>query len=221
MSLFTLSPICNYILFLFLSVWLQTIRYISGKNSIIGDNCTIGADCKIVESVIGPNCVIGSNVTLVRVYLFDSVTIESDSSVTCCILASNVTVNSKCVLEKGCVLGKNVSVGPEVHLTNQLISSPGEGKALPCDFLGRKGSGSLFTPSNEYLLHRNWHGGDFLPLIESTTDSESDDAIEDFEYGDDDNQLKTFYSEILDNFKRGTVENVTCENLILEVNSMK
>ena len=196
-------------------------RYISGKNSVIGDNCTIGPDCKIVESVIGPNCVIGANVTLIRAYLFDSVTVESASSVTCCMLASNVKVHSKCILEKGCVLGKNVSVGPEVHLENQLISSPIEGKTLPVSFLGKKGSGSAYTPSPNYLLHRRWHGGDFVPPNELTSDSDSDDATEGLEYEDDDNQVKTFYSEVLDNFKRGMTENVTCENLILEVNSMK
>lgn len=136
-------------------------------------------------------------------------------------LASNVKVLAKCLLERGCVLGKNVSVGPEVHLTNQLIGSPGEGENAPVTLLGNNGSGSLYKPSPEYLLHRRWHGGDFVPPGELTSDDDSDDATEDLDYADDDDPVKTFYSEVIDNFKRGTSENIKCENLILEVNSMK
>ena len=193
----------------------------SSKSSVIGDYCNIGPNCHIIQSVIGPRCVIGANVTLNRAYLFDSVTVEDNSIISHSMIASNSKVFSATTLKAGCVLGKGVSVGPAVSLINQLIAPSGEGDPAPVSLLGSKSCASLFSPSSDFLVHRRWHAADFIPPGDLSTDSDSDDATEDLDYADDDNQVKSFFSEVIDNFKRGMLENVTNDNLILEINSMK
>lgn len=136
-------------------------------------------------------------------------------------LASNVKVLSATTLKAGCVLAKGVTVGPDVCLINQLIAPPGEGEPASRSQLGCKSSASLFSPSPDFLLHRRWHAAHFIPPGDLSADSDSDDETEDLEYADDDNQVKNFFNEVIDNFKRAIQENVTNDNLILEINSMK
>ncbi|KAJ7940731.1 nucleotide-diphospho-sugar transferase [Mycena leptocephala] len=100
-------------------------KYIASDNSVtlartckIGNNTLIGASTKIHEnaqiigSVIGQNCVIGPGSIIDGSYIFDGTVIGAQCVVKRSIIGAGVTINEKTRIEKGCLVGDGVVVGP-------------------------------------------------------------------------------------------------------------
>ncbi|KAJ7452519.1 nucleotide-diphospho-sugar transferase [Mycena galericulata] len=100
-------------------------KYIAADNSVnlartskIGNNTLIGASTKIHEnaqitgSVIGQNCIIGAGTIIDGSYIFDGTVIGPQCVVKRSIIGAGVTIKEKTRIEKGCLVGDGVMVGP-------------------------------------------------------------------------------------------------------------
>ncbi|AMD22979.1 HHR210Cp [Eremothecium sinecaudum] len=81
-----------------------------GKCTAIGSGSTISEGTFIINSVIGRNCHIGANVKIVNSYIWDGVVIKARTSVNHSIVASKSTLGEDVTLEDGCVIGFGVVI---------------------------------------------------------------------------------------------------------------
>uniref|UniRef100_A0A8C2B8X5 Translation initiation factor eIF2B subunit epsilon n=1 Tax=Cyprinus carpio TaxID=7962 RepID=A0A8C2B8X5_CYPCA len=164
------------------------------ENVLIGRNTVIGANCTISNTVIGANCVIGDNVTLDRAYIWNRVHIANDVKVKQSVICDNVEVKHGVVLNEQCVLAYNVVVGPDITLQ--------EGTVL-----------SMHHPDEE-------------------DDEDEDEFLSDDDVGYSKDKTKQkgscssyfimlFQNEVHGTLQRGLDENISCDNLVLEINSLK
>jgi translation initiation factor eIF-2B subunit epsilon len=184
---------------------------------MVGDGTLLGAGVSISDSVIGRNCRIGDGVVLNRAYIWDNVIIEKGCKVSESILSVGVCLKERTILSKGCVLCDGVTIGPDVRMENIYIRLPRAGENVSTNM----GSSSNCVKHESVGKFRRWGASDYVvPVTESDAGSATESDA-DMDYGDDGGHVQTFFSEVLDNFKRGIVENISTDNLILEVNSMK
>ena len=66
-----------------------------------------------------------------------------------------------------------------------------------------------------------WEPDEEQVAEEEVSDDESNSEASDFEAPNEDEDVKVFFNELIDNFKRGVTETISCDNLVLEVNSVK
>ena len=185
---------------------------------MVGDGTLLGSGVSISDSVIGRNCRIGDDVSLNRAYIWDNVVIENGCKVTQSILADGVCLKKDTILSKGCVLCDGVTTGPDVALENICIRLPRQGEKAAAD-TGSSGNGVV----HEWTVKcRRWGVRDYVnDETESDAGSVTESDADNMDYGDEGDNVQSFYTEVLDNFKRGIMENISSDNLILEVNSMK
>lgn len=210
------------------------------ENVVIGPGTKIGTNSTIMQSVIGCNCTIGDNVTLQNAYIWDNVVIADGCHVTSSLIASGAQLRKNVKVSPGCIISCNVVVGPAItlgqgmRLTDEILTDDDEfsdGKTVPqqsapvdTTLVGPEGKGYVFCGGDQetkdllrYLMGLNPHTDD-----EDATDSDVSEAGQD---SDDELHLvddsKLFYKEVLDSLTRAVNENVSWENLVLEINSSK
>ncbi|KAJ7219182.1 nucleotide-diphospho-sugar transferase, partial [Mycena pura] len=83
-----------------------------GNNTLIGEGTKILGDAQISGSVIGRNCVIGPGSIVEGAYIFDGTVIGAQCTVKRCIIGTGVTIKEKTKIERGCLVGDGVVVGP-------------------------------------------------------------------------------------------------------------
>lgn len=191
------------------------------KNCMIGGETCVAEDVQMVNTVVGRNCKIGRNSKLTRCYLFEGVVIEDNCVLSHCIIDCGVVVKGGVVAKRGCIFGKNVVVGSGSVLSGLHLRAP-KMKETSEVLLGKEGSGVICKKITHIDETDIW--GTEVKKSEQVEESEgspTESEGEDHDYCDEEDYVKTFYSEIMDNFKRGVTENISCDNLILEVNSMK
>lgn len=186
------------------------------KNVMVGDGTLLGAGVSISDSVIGRNCRIGDGVVLNRAYIWDNVVIEKGCKISESILSVGVSLKENTVLSNGCILCDGVTIGPDVALENICIRLPRPAEKLATNM----GSSSNCVKHELVGKFRRWGAADYVPVTESDAGSATESDA-DVDYGDEGGNVQTFFAEVLDNFKRGILENISTDNLILEVNSMK
>ncbi|CAH1792295.1 unnamed protein product, partial [Owenia fusiformis] len=197
------------------------------ENVVIGAHSSVGSNSSLNQCVVGSNCHIGENVHLDNCYIWDNVTIEADSCVQSSMLCDNVQLKSNVKIQAGCVLAQNVIVGPDVTIKEEtiLVAAPirddedfsdGEHNAAlaVCDT-------SLVGIGGQAYVYEKDEGSD---IGDWETDSycsseESDSEPEEMTPPPDD--AKLFYNEVIDTLERGHQENITVENMIVEINSLK
>lgn len=185
---------------------------------MVGDGTSLGSGATISDSVIGRNCHIGNDVVLERAYIWDNVIIEQGCKVTQSILADGVSLKRNTVLSKGCVLCDGVTIGPDVELENICIRLPRQREGAATN-VGSAGNGVVHEWGGKF---RRWGVRDYVnDESESDAGSLTESDADNMDYGDEGDYVQSFYTEVLDNFKRGIAENISSDNLILEVNSMK
>lgn len=81
------------------------------KDSIIGENTTLGDKCTARRSSIGNSCKIGDKVKLVDCVIMDNVEVDSNTSLSECIIASNAKIGSRCDLKNSIVGYKQIVSG--------------------------------------------------------------------------------------------------------------
>jgi translation initiation factor eIF-2B subunit epsilon len=190
------------------------------KNTAVGIGSCIADGVVINNSVVGRNCKIGNHSKLNHCYLFDNVIIEDNCVLSHCILDEGVIMRSGSVAKRGCVFGKGVIVGWGSVISGLHARKPINQEAN--DPLFGKSSSVFVCKKVVHVDESDQWGQDGRPdLVEESEGSPTESDAEDNDYGDEEDYVKSFYSEVMDNFKRGITENVSCDNLILEVNSMK
>uniref|UniRef100_UPI0035900842 translation initiation factor eIF2B subunit epsilon n=1 Tax=Myxine glutinosa TaxID=7769 RepID=UPI0035900842 len=219
------------------------------QDTVIGDGTTVGSGCYITRSVIGRNCVIGNNVRLEGAMLWDSVTVGDDSTVQRSVLCDGVVLKPECTVLPRCVLSFGVILGPRLKLAEDTALSlhlPEEARADEEGFsddethigemsprgyvetdVGMEGKGYVWCVSSHdeidgKIASTLWglSVAEAKELGESEeSDSDSDTAEGPATPPPDD--TKMFSVEVMDSLQRAVDECVSCENLILEINSSK
>ncbi|XP_066537082.1 translation initiation factor eIF-2B subunit epsilon [Hoplias malabaricus] len=221
-----------------------------GRNSVIGSNCSIsntviGANCVIGDGVvldrayIWNNVRIGSGVTVRQSLICDGVEVKN-----------GVTLNEQCVLAYNVVVGPNISLpeGTVVSMhhpdeededdDDEFLSDDNDvalnkdktkQKAFSPAEVGSEGRGYLWKTSSlddteeDELAQCIW-GLVLKPDPESESESEASEGSHDPGSRTESPELddvRVFQNEVLGTLQRGLEENIGCDNLVLEINSLK
>lgn len=206
------------------------------SNSVIGNNCTIGDDVILDHAYIWHNVHIASNVTINQSVVCDRVVVKEGVKLNKqCVLAYNVAIGPNITLPEGTVLSMHhpeeeeedddeflsddAEVGQSRDKNKQKVFNPAE--------VGEEGKGyvwktsSLDDTEDEELAHCLWG-----LVLNPDPESESEDSEPE---GPDDpiipspemDDVKVFQMEVLGTLQRGLEENIGCDNLVLEINSLK
>jgi len=192
-------------------------------NVVIGSGSVVGENSAISRSVVGKRCHIGKMVRIVGSYLFDGAVVEDGCTVTGSILDRGVVLGSNCTLI-GALVGARVKLPAHSNVDG--------GKKLTCE-TGAVADGVIVKPYDsangihQYLytdadlceLWDTW--GISNPVTEdvegetSTSESESEAG----EVQQTEEMLLT--DEMATTLERATNEDVSIDNVIVEINSIK
>uniref|UniRef100_V9KGR3 Translation initiation factor eIF2B subunit epsilon n=1 Tax=Callorhinchus milii TaxID=7868 RepID=V9KGR3_CALMI len=207
-------------------------------NSAIGQNCVIGDDVKLDHAYIWNNVRIGDKVEINRSVVCSEVEVKPGVKLNeHCVLAFNVTVGPDLSLAEGTIISMHLPDEEEEEDDDEFSDDAGVNhlesktkvKGYNQDEVGSEGRGYIWRVAHESdaedeeLLQNLW-GLTLNP--ESGTESESEMSVSSQELDsriispqlDDD---KVFQNEVLGTLQRGLEENISCDNLVLEINSLK
>ncbi|XP_029471676.1 translation initiation factor eIF-2B subunit epsilon [Rhinatrema bivittatum] len=221
------------------------------ENVVIGHRTVIGSNCYLTNSAIGQNCSIGDNVVLDGAHIWDGVHIADNVEIRQSIVCDGVEVKKKVKLNPHCVLTSRVVVGPDIILPEATVISlhlpdveededefsdedgvnKEEKKAKVKGYnkmeVGSEGKGYIWkeidmSEEDEEEIRQSLWG----LTLNSEEESESEQSVSS-EQPDirttspqlDD--IKVFHNEVLGTLQRGEEENISCDNLVLEINSLK
>ncbi|XP_030071650.1 translation initiation factor eIF2B subunit epsilon [Microcaecilia unicolor] len=221
------------------------------ENVVIGHRTVIGSNCYITNSTIGQNCSIGDNVILDGAHIWNDVHIQDNVEIKLSIVCDGVEVKKRVKLNPHCVLTAKVVVGPDIGLPEGTVISlhlpdveeeedefsddggvnKEEKKAKFKGYnkaeVGSEGKGYVWkeidlNEEEEDELRQNLWG----LTLHSEEESESEQSVssEQLDVRTTSPQLddiKVFYNEVLGTLQRGEEENISCDNLVLEINSLK
>uniref|UniRef100_A0AAY5K9I9 Translation initiation factor eIF2B subunit epsilon n=1 Tax=Esox lucius TaxID=8010 RepID=A0AAY5K9I9_ESOLU len=192
------------------------------ENVLIGRDTSIGANCHISNSIIGNYCTIGDNVVLDRAYIWNNVHISNKVKIHQSVVCDGVLVKEAVLLNKQCVLAYNVVIGPNMSLPEGTVVSmhhPEEEEDDDDDeFLSDDqvvGNSKDKTKQKGLVLN---------PDPDSDSESEASDGSQDMgsrSVSPEMDDVKVFQLEVLGTLQRGEEENIGCDNLVLEINSLK
>ncbi|TNN53625.1 Translation initiation factor eIF-2B subunit epsilon [Liparis tanakae] len=213
------------------------------ENVLIGSDTSIGANCYIYNSVIGNNCTIGDDVTLDHAYIWSNVHIASNVAINQSVVCDKAEIKEGVKLNKQCVVAYNGTVVSMHHPDeeeeeddDEFLSDDGavghskdktKLKAFNPAEVGAEGkgyiwkAGSLDDTEDEELLQGLW-GLVLNPDPESESeDSEPEDPDDPVIPSPEMDDVNVFQMEVLGTLQRGLEENISCDNLVLEINSLK
>uniref|UniRef100_F7E6V2 Translation initiation factor eIF2B subunit epsilon n=1 Tax=Callithrix jacchus TaxID=9483 RepID=F7E6V2_CALJA len=220
------------------------------ENVLLGSGTVIGSNCFITNSVIGPGCHIGDNVVLDQTYLWHGVRVAAGAQIHQSLLCDNAEVKEHVTLKPRCVLTSQVVVGPDITLPEGSVISlhppdieedEDDGqfsddsgadqekekvkmKGYNPAEVGVAGQGHLWraagmnTEEGEKLQHSLW---ELNINMEEESDSESERSMDAEEPDSRGEHPGTMLNEVLGTLQRGKEENISCDNLVLEINSLK
>ncbi|XP_059847983.1 translation initiation factor eIF-2B subunit epsilon [Hypanus sabinus] len=205
-------------------------------NTTIGHNCFIGDNVKLDQAYIWNNVTIGNGVEICRSVVCSQVEVKP-----------GVKLNTHGVLAFNVVVGPNISF-PEgtvisMHLPDEeddedefgddtgVNDAPSKTKVKgynPAE-VGSEGVGYIWRvpteqeDEEEELVHDMW-GLNLKP--QSGSESESEMSLcsqeeEDRSISPQLDDVKVFQNEVLGTLQRGLEENISCDHLVLEINSLK
>uniref|UniRef100_UPI00398F3B9A translation initiation factor eIF2B subunit epsilon n=1 Tax=Pristiophorus japonicus TaxID=55135 RepID=UPI00398F3B9A len=206
------------------------------RNSSIGHNCVIGDDVKLDQAYIWNNVRIGDKVDICRSVVCNEVEVKP-----------GVKLNEHCVLAFNVVVGPNISLPGgtvvSLHLPDEEededefsddagvnhAPSKAKVKGYNQDEVGSQGAGYIWKLATESeteddeLVQDMW-GLTLKPDSRSTSESELSLNSQEADSRSDSPQMddaKVFQTEVLDTLQRGMEENISCDHLVLEINSLK
>ncbi|XP_045204688.2 translation initiation factor eIF-2B subunit epsilon-like [Mercenaria mercenaria] len=207
------------------------------ENVLLGNGSSVGSHTVISHSVIGRNCQIGKNVTIKGSYLWDGVTVEDNCKIDTSLICDNVTVYDNVILCPGCVLNSQVSVGPDVELKAGTVAVSRleeddfgeEVDATDGDITeamyGSKARAFTYKDPDDDMSDTEEITKHIWGLTVESESSEEEDSDRSSESGSEPASLPpdvpVYYTEMLDTIQRSKDENISPENLILEINSLK
>ncbi|KAJ2814703.1 translation initiation factor eIF-2B epsilon subunit, GEF, partial [Coemansia erecta] len=83
---------------------------------ILGANTRVAGMASISDAVLGARCVIGEHSTVRGSYLFGDTRVGRNVAIEGAVLGERVTVLDNVVIERGCLIGDDVTVGPDVRV---------------------------------------------------------------------------------------------------------
>ncbi|KAJ2501926.1 translation initiation factor eIF-2B epsilon subunit, GEF [Coemansia sp. RSA 1972] len=83
---------------------------------ILGANARVASQATIADSVLGARCSIGEHSSVRGSHLFGDVRVGCNASVEGSVLGERVTILDNVVIERGCLIGDDVTVGPNVRV---------------------------------------------------------------------------------------------------------
>ncbi|KAG7526046.1 translation initiation factor eIF-2B subunit epsilon [Solea senegalensis] len=207
------------------------------SNSVIGNNCTIDDNVVLNHAYIWNNVDIASNVVINQSVVCDKAKVKGGVTLNKqCVLAYNVVIGPDFSLPESTVvsmhhpeeeeeedddefLSDDADVGQSKDKTKQKVFSPTEVGAEGQGYIWK--ANSLDDTEDEELSQCLWG-----LVLNPDLDSESEDSEPD---GPDDplipspemDDVKVFQIEVLGTLQRGLDENISCDNLVLEINSLK
>lgn len=207
------------------------------SNSVIGNDCTIGDNVVLDHAYIWNNVHIASDVTISQSVVCDKVQIKEGVKLNKqCVLAFNVVIGPNICLPEGTVASMHNPEEEEDEDDEEFLSDDGvvdrsKDKSKQRVFnpaeVGAEGQGyiwkvsSLDDTDDEELMQCLW-GLDLNPDLESESeDSEPDGPDDPVIPSPEMDDVETFHAEVLATLQRGLEENITCDNLVLEINSVK
>ncbi|XP_004079082.1 translation initiation factor eIF-2B subunit epsilon [Oryzias latipes] len=207
------------------------------SNSVIGNNCTIGDNVILDHAYIWNDVHIASNVVIRQSVVCDKVQVKQGVTLDKqCVLAYNVVIGPNVSLPEGTVvsmhhpeeeeeedddefLSDDAQVDQGKDKTKQKVFNPAEVGAEGKGYIWR--ASSLDDTEEEELSHCLW-GLVLKPDPESDSeDSEPDGPDDPVIPSPEMDDVKVFQLEVLGTLQRGLEENISCDNLVLEINSLK
>ncbi|XP_042560504.1 translation initiation factor eIF-2B subunit epsilon isoform X1 [Clupea harengus] len=209
------------------------------SNTVIGANCCIGNNVVLDRAYIWSDVNIASNVEVHQSVICDGVEVKEGVTLKeQCVLAFNVVVGPNITLSEGTVvsmhhpdeeeeededefLSDDADTGHSESVTKQKAFNPAE--------VGTKGKGyiwknpSLDDTEDDELAQCLW-GLVLNADLESDSESEASEGSQ--EPGSrgmspELDDVKVFQAEVQGTLQRGLEENIGCDNLVLEINSLK
>ncbi|KAG7456943.1 hypothetical protein MATL_G00241280 [Megalops atlanticus] len=209
------------------------------SNSIIGNNCTIGDNVVLDRAYIWNNVRIAKGSKITQSVLCDSVEVKEGVTLNCqCVLAYNVVVGPNISLPEGTVVSMHHPDEEEEEDEDEFLSDDAEVsnsqaktklKAFSAAEVGTEGRGFIWRASSlpeaeEDELAQSLWGLELNPDPESDSESEMSEGSHDLGsrgVSPELDDVKVFQTEVLGTLQRGMEENISCDNLVLEINSLK
>uniref|UniRef100_A0A1A8GDB9 Translation initiation factor eIF2B subunit epsilon n=1 Tax=Nothobranchius korthausae TaxID=1143690 RepID=A0A1A8GDB9_9TELE len=207
------------------------------SNSVIGDNCTIGDNVILDHAYIWNNGHIASNVEIRQSVVCDKAEVKEGVTLNKqCVLAYNVVIGPNVCLSEGTVvsmhhpeeeqeedadefLSDDAEVGHSKDKTKQKVFNPAEVGAEGRGYIWK--ASSLDDTEDEELSQCLW-GLVLNPDPESDSeDGEPDGPDDPVSLSPEMDDVKVFQMEVIGTLQRGLEENISCDNLVLEINSLK
>ncbi|XP_061653733.1 translation initiation factor eIF-2B subunit epsilon [Phyllopteryx taeniolatus] len=209
--------------------------YIS--NSVIGHNCTIGDNVTLDHAYVWNNVQIGCNVVIRHSVVCDKVEVKEGVTLNKqCVLAYNVVMGPHISVPEGTVVSMHYPAEEEEDDDDEFLSDGAtvgqskdkiKQKGFNPTEVGAEGQGYIWKASclddtdDEELSQCLWG-----LTLNSNVESESEDSESD---GPDDpvipspemDDAKVFQKEVQGTLQRGLDENISCDHLVLEINSLK
>ncbi|XP_078060676.1 translation initiation factor eIF2B subunit epsilon [Mustelus asterias] len=205
-------------------------------NSVIGHNCVIGDNVKLDQAYIWNNVCIGDGVDIYRSVVCSEVEVKPGVKLNeHCVLAFNVVVGPNMTLPEGTVVSLHL---PDEEEDEDEFSDDAAANYMPSkakvkgynrDEVGSQGVGYIWKVATESeneddeLVPGMWG----LTLkSESGSESESEMSVGSQEADSRSispqlDDAKVFQNEVLGTLQRGMEENISCDHLVLEINSLK
>ncbi|KAJ8270441.1 hypothetical protein GJAV_G00114740 [Gymnothorax javanicus] len=209
------------------------------SNSVIGHNCTIGDNVVLDRAYIWNNVRIADNSEIRQSVLCDNVAVKEKVQLNSqCVLAFNVVVGPNICLPKGTVVSMHNPDEEEEDDEDEFMSDDAEVcnsqaktkfKGFSAPEVGAEGRGYIWRASSlaeaeEDELAQSLWGLELNPVSESDSESEANEGLQDAEgrgVSPELDDVKVFQIEVLGTLQRGMEENISCDNLVLEINSLK
>ncbi|XP_025769068.1 translation initiation factor eIF-2B subunit epsilon isoform X1 [Puma concolor] len=212
------------------------------ENVLLGSGTVIGSNCSITNSVIGPGCHIGDNVVLDQAYLWQGVRVAAGAQIHQSLVCDNAEVKEQVTLKPRCVLTSQVVVGPDITLPEGSVISLHPPDAEEDEDDGQFSDDSGANQEKEKVKLKGYNPAEVGVAGQGYLWKAADMNVEEEEelrqnlWGELVENLKhsgvmlahelfrlilVFQNEVLGTLQRGKEENISCDNLVLEINSLK
>ncbi|XP_025769069.1 translation initiation factor eIF-2B subunit epsilon isoform X2 [Puma concolor] len=211
------------------------------ENVLLGSGTVIGSNCSITNSVIGPGCHIGDNVVLDQAYLWQGVRVAAGAQIHQSLVCDNAEVKEQVTLKPRCVLTSQVVVGPDITLPEGSVISLHPPDAEEDEDDGQFSDDSGANQEKEKVKLKGYNPAEVGVAGQGYLWKAADMNVEEEEelrqnlWGELENLkhsgvmlahelfrlILVFQNEVLGTLQRGKEENISCDNLVLEINSLK
>ncbi|KAG2462342.1 translation initiation factor eIF-2B subunit epsilon [Polypterus senegalus] len=209
------------------------------SNSVIGKNCNIGDNVILDRAYIWNNVCIANDSQITQSILCDNVEVKVGVVLEKhCVLAFNVVVGPNIKLQEGTVISMHYPDEETEEDEDEFLSDDAGNNSHPTKAkikgysvyeVGTEGKGFVWRVSNvsqseEDELSQSLWGLVLNPDPESESESDKSECSEESDnrgLSPELDDVKVFQVEVMGTLQRGMEENIGCDNLVLEINSLK